>query len=189
MHRPDGGDAARAARPDRRAHPSRPGEGGGLSFSGPSQAQAAGIGVVHQERNLVPGFSVAENIALQDVPRKRGLVDRAATRELAARCLAELEVSLDLDRPVVELSVAQMQLVEIAKALATQSRVLLLDEPTSSLTSDEADHLYAVVRRLRDSGRTVVLVSHKLEEVFAVADTVTVLRDGRSVAQGCRCRG
>jgi ribose transport system ATP-binding protein len=95
-----------------------------------------------------------------------------------------LGVQLDLNRPVADLSVAHTQLVEIAKALALDSRVLLLDEPTASLTTDEADHLYAVVRRLRDDGRCVVLVSHKLEEVFSVADTVTVLRDGRSVATG-----
>jgi ribose transport system ATP-binding protein len=154
------------------------------SFAGPQDAQRAGIGVVHQERNLVPGFSVAENIALQALPHRRGLVDGDATRELARRCLAELGIELDLDRPVAELSPAQMQLVEIAKALATDSRVLLLDEPTSSLTSDEADQLFAVVRRLRDQDRAVVLVSHKLEEVFAIADTVTVLRDGHSVAEG-----
>ncbi len=155
-----------------------------LTFAGPQDAQSAGIGVVHQERNLVPAFSVAENIALQDPPRRGRFVDRAAMRELARRCLEQLEVELDVDRPVAELSVAHMQLVEIAKALATDSQVLLLDEPTASLTADEADRLYAVVRRLRDQGRVVVLVSHKLEEVFAVADTVTVLRDGRSVAEG-----
>lgn len=184
VHKPDGGTL--------RLVPDGAGEataGDELTFGGPADAQQAGIGVVHQERNLVPAFSVAENIALQRIPRAHGLVDRAAVRRLAQDCLAELEVELDLDRPVAELSVAQMQLVEVAKALATDSRILLLDEPTSSLTSDESDHLYAVVRRLRDQGRTVVLVSHKLEEVFAVADTVTVLRDGRSVATGLPLAG
>ncbi|MDX6470851.1 MAG: ribose transport system ATP-binding protein [Gaiellaceae bacterium] len=155
-----------------------------ISFSGPLDAQRAGIGVVHQERNVVPAFSVAENVSLHSTPRKGGLVDRPAMRARAERCFELLDVQLDLDRPVAELSVAQTQLVEVAKALALDSRILLLDEPSASLTSDEADHLYAVVRRLRDDGRCVVLVSHKLEEVFAVADTVTVLRDGRSVAAG-----
>ena len=154
-----------------------------LAFAGPLDAQRAGIGVVHQERNLIPAFSVAENIALQTVPRRRGFVDRDAMRELARRCLARLDVPLDLDRPVSGLSVAQQQLVEIAKALAIDSSVLLLDEPTASLSGDEADRLYTVVRSLRDQGHSVVLVSHKLEEVFAVADTVTVLRDGHSVAE------
>jgi ribose transport system ATP-binding protein len=154
-----------------------------LILAGPLEAQRAGIGVVHQERNLIPAFSVAENIALQAVPRRHGFVDRDAMRELAGQCLARLDVQLDLDRSVSGLSVAQQQLVEIAKALAVDSNVLLLDEPTASLTGDEADRLYTVVRSLRDQGHSIVLVSHKLEEVFAVADTVTVLRDGRSVAE------
>ncbi len=159
---------------------------GGLTqvrFARPQDAQRAGIGVVHQERNLIPEFSVAENIALQAVAARFGLVDRRAMRQLAHRCLDQLDVHLDVDQPVGALSVAQMQLVEIAKALAVDSTVLLLDEPTASLTDDEADRLFAVVRRLRDQDHSIVLVSHKLEEVFAIADTVTVLRDGRSVAE------
>jgi ribose transport system ATP-binding protein len=170
VYRPDGG---RILLPDgREAH-----------FAGPQDAQRAGIGVVHQERNLIPDFSVAENIALQAVPKRFGFVDRPAMRALARRCLDRLDVRIDVDRPVSSLSVAQSQLVEIAKALAVDSTVLLLDEPTASLTSDEADRLFGVVGKLRDAGHAVVLVSHKLEEVFAVADTVTVLRDGRSVAE------
>jgi ribose transport system ATP-binding protein len=155
-----------------------------LHLGGPLDAQRAGIGVVHQERNLVPAFSVAENIVLHHLPRRFGVVDRVRLRAEARRCLDLLDLDLDPDTPVADLSVAQAQLVEIAKALSVDSRVLLLDEPTASLTGDEADRLYAIVRRLRDNGHAVVLVSHKLEEVFAVADTVTVLRDGRSVAEG-----
>jgi ribose transport system ATP-binding protein len=158
-------------------------DGEELHLGGPTDAQVAGIGVVHQERNLIPLFSVAENIMLHHTPNRRGVVDRKRMREEARRCLGLLEVDLDVDVPVGELSVAQGQLVEIAKALSLDNKILLLDEPTASLTGDEADRLYAVVRRLRDSGHAVVLVSHKLEEVFAVADTVTVLRDGRSVAE------
>lgn len=96
----------------------------------------------------------------------------------ARRCLAELGLDIDPHRPVRELSVAQQQLVEIAKALHTESRVLLLDEPTASLSPREAERLFDVVRRLTERGTCVVFVSHKLEEVFAVCDTVTVLRDG-----------
>jgi ribose transport system ATP-binding protein len=158
-------------------------DGSEAHFTGPHDAQKAGIGVVHQERNLIPAFSVAENIALQAVPRRFGFVDRPAMRELARHCLAQLDIQLDVDRPVSELSVAQMQLVEIAKALAVDSQVLLLDEPTASLTSDEAERLFTVMRALRDRGHAIVLVSHKLDEVFTIADTVTVLRDGRSVAE------
>jgi ribose transport system ATP-binding protein len=158
-------------------------EGRELHLSGPLDAQRAGIGVVHQERNLIPAFSIAENIVLHHLPRRFGLVDRARMRAEARRCLDLLDVDLDPDTPVADLSVAQGQLVEIAKALSVDSRVLLLDEPTASLTGDEADRLYAIVRKLADGGHGVVLVSHKLEEVFAVADTVTVLRDGRGVAE------
>ncbi|MCW3844438.1 sugar ABC transporter ATP-binding protein [Micromonospora yasonensis] len=173
VYRPDGGHI-RLAGPDGLRE---------VRFAGPQDAQRAGVGVVHQERNLIPAFSVAENICLQHLPRRNGLLDRARIRAEARRCLDLLEVDIDPDAPVSGLSVAQMQLVEIAKALSADSKVLLLDEPTASLTGDEADRLYAVVRRLCERGHAVVLVSHKLEEIFAVADTVTVLRDGRSVAE------
>ncbi|GHJ49546.1 ABC transporter permease [Catellatospora sp. TT07R-123] len=155
-----------------------------VQFGSPLEALRAGIGVVHQERNLVPEFSVAENIALQHLPRRLGMVDRRRMRTEARRCLDQLDLDLDPDTRVGDLSVAQAQLVEIAKALSVDTRVLLLDEPTASLTGDEADRLYRIVTRLTATGHAVVLVSHKLEEVFAVADTVTVLRDGHSVAEG-----
>ncbi|MFI6760056.1 sugar ABC transporter ATP-binding protein [Micromonospora sp. NPDC050417] len=158
-------------------------DGKELHLTGPLDAQRAGIGVVHQERNLIPAFSIAENIVLHHLPRRLGVVDRNRMRAEARRCLDLLELDLDPDTPVADLSVAHGQLVEIAKALSLESKVLLLDEPTASLTGDEADRLYAIVRKLRDSGQAVVLVSHKLEEVFAIADTVTVLRDGHSVAE------
>ncbi|MDI1465044.1 sugar ABC transporter ATP-binding protein [Catellatospora sp. KI3] len=158
-------------------------DGAPMRFGSPLEALRAGIGVVHQERNLVPEFTVAENIALQHLPRRFGLVDRARMRAEARRCLDLLDLDLDPDTRVGDLSVAQAQLVEIAKALSVDTRVLLLDEPTASLTGDEADRLYRIVARLTATGHAVVLVSHKLEEVFAVADTVTVLRDGHSVAE------
>ncbi len=174
VYRPDGGRLSRIEDDGARTE---------ITFARPLDAQRAGIGVVHQERNLVPAFSVAENIVLQAGPRRRGFVDRRAMRDLAARCLALLDVQLELDRPVGELSVAQTQLVEIAKALAVDS------------TGAAARRAHGLADRrrgraplhgrapLRDQGHSIVLVSHKLEEVFAVADTVTVLRDGRTVAE------
>ncbi|MEW9518180.1 sugar ABC transporter ATP-binding protein [Streptomyces tubercidicus] len=154
-----------------------------VQLRSPLEATRTGIGVVHQERNLIPGFSVAENITLQSPPSRRGLINRAAMTAPALNCLGELGLDIDPDRPVRELSVAQQQLVEIAKALYTESRVLLLDEPTASLSPQEAERLFEVIRRLKARGTCVVFVSHKLEEVFAVCDTVTVLRDGTSVLE------
>ncbi|MFC0624830.1 sugar ABC transporter ATP-binding protein [Kribbella deserti] len=161
-------------------------DGQEVHFGSPHESAAAGIGVVHQERNLIPGFSVGENILLQNLPTSRGLVDRGRIRAEASRWLAELDLDLDPDQPVTELSVAQAQLVEIAKALSVQSRVLLLDEPTASITPNEAERLFRVVAKLKDAGCAVLFVSHKLEEVFAICDTVTVLRDGASVLESGR---
>ena len=152
-------------------------------FHSPTEAARAGIGVVHQERNVVPAFTVAENIMLQDPPRRAGVIDRDRQRRVAAKALSTLGVDIDLDARVGDLSVAQVQLVEIAKALAFDTRVLLLDEPTASLTGSEADKLFEVLKRLRHQGNAIVFVSHKLEEVFALCDTVTVLRDGSSVLE------
>lgn len=169
VHAPDGGRLLKG--------------GEEIQLRSPLDAMRAGVGVVHQERNLIPGFSVAENITLQNPPSRRGLVDREAMTAPARRCLAELGLDIDPHQLVSELSVAQQQLVEIAKALHTDSKVLLLDEPTASLSPQEAERLFDVVRRLTERGTCVVFVSHKLEEVFAVCDTVTVLRDGRSVLE------
>jgi ribose transport system ATP-binding protein len=158
-------------------------DGEEVQFGSPHESAAAGIGVVHQERNLIPGFTVGENILLQKLPTSRGLVDRAAIRTEASRWLAELDLDIDPDRPVTDLSVAQAQLVEIAKALSIESRVLLLDEPTASITPNEAERLFRVVEKLKDADCAVLFVSHKLEEVFQICDTVTVLRDGASVLE------
>ncbi|MGH3714873.1 MAG: sugar ABC transporter ATP-binding protein [Micromonosporaceae bacterium] len=152
-------------------------------FASSHHASASGIGVVHQERNLIPGFSVGENITLQAPPTRYGFLDRAKVRAEATRWLAELDLGLDPDTPVAELSVAQMQLVEIAKALSMRSDVLLLDEPTASSTPSESEKLFAVIRKLRDQGTGILFVSHKLEEVFEICDDVTVLRDGKAVLE------
>ncbi|MGC0249359.1 sugar ABC transporter ATP-binding protein [Pseudactinotalea sp. Z1748] len=154
-----------------------------VSFARPIEASHAGIGVVHQERNVVPGFTVAENICLQEPPSRFGLVDRKRQREVAQEALDRLGVAIEPTALVSDCSVAQVQLIEIAKALAFRSDVLILDEPTSSLTESETGLLFTVLRSLRDAGASIVLVSHKLEEVFELCDTVTVLRDGRSVVE------
>jgi ribose transport system ATP-binding protein len=173
VHRPDSGEMLLNGAPVR--------------FEGPREAIAAGIGVVHQERNLVPRFSVGENILLERLGG--GLlrpIDYAAIHAEARRWLDVLELDLDPRTPVSQLNVAKMQLVEIAKALSLRSRVLLLDEPTASLTPHESLVLFGLLRKLRDEGVGILFVSHKLEEVQAICDEVTVLRDGRNA---CESRG
>jgi ribose transport system ATP-binding protein len=144
-------------------------------------ANASGIAVVHQERHLIPRFSIGENIMLDRLGK--GALSTVNYKEVnaeAAKWLAALELDLDPSIIVDRLSVAKMQLVEIAKALSYQARVLLLDEPTASLTSHETEALFIQLRKLRDAGVSIVFVSHKLEEVLEICDHVTVLRDGRN---------
>jgi len=155
-----------------------------VTFHSPRAALAAGIGAVHQERNLIPRFSVGENILLEHLPTRGGLVDYRTVNRRARQALDLLDPGIDTLTEVGRLSVAQMQIVEIAKALSLNARVLLLDEPTASITDHEAAALFAVLRRLRDEGVAIVFVSHKLEEVLAISDRVSVLRDGRVVAMG-----
>jgi ribose transport system ATP-binding protein len=153
------------------------------SFNNPIESTEAGIAVVHQERNLIPEFSVEENITLHNPPLKLGIIDRAERTRLAKQALQTLGFEIDLNERVKNLSVAQMQLVEIAKALVTNAKIILLDEPTASITGSETRKLFDVIRKLKDQGTAVLFVSHKLEEVYEICDTVTVLRDGVSVLE------
>jgi D-xylose transport system ATP-binding protein len=145
-------------------------------------AESAGIAIIYQELALVPELSLAENIYLGHEPcRLPGLVDWDAMYAGAARLLAEVGLELSPTTRLGNLGIGQQQLVEIAKALAKEARILVLDEPTAALAEHESQALLAIMRRLRDKGVTCLIISHKLHEVFAVADTVTVLRDGASV--------
>ncbi len=167
LHQPDRGQVLR--------------DGAACRFANARQAVAGGIAVVHQERNLVARFSVGENLMLERLGRHAlSPIDYRQLHQEAARWLALLDLELDPRTPAARLSSAQMQLVEIGKALSLESRILLLDEPTASLTASEAHHLFRLLRRLRDDGVAIGFVSHKLEEVYELCDTVTVLRDGRN---------
>jgi ABC-type sugar transport system ATPase subunit len=153
-----------------------------VRFAHPGEALAAGIGMVHQELAFCENLSVADNLCLGRLPARAGFVSRHEQHARAARMLAEVAPEIDVGREVGALPVAQQQMVQIAGAVAQGARVIVFDEPTSSLTRSEAERLYALIRRLRGSGVTSLYVSHRLEEIFALCDTVTVLRDGRHVA-------
>ncbi len=155
-----------------------------LDLHRPHDATVAGLAFVHQDLQDVGDLSVAENVMLGlGYPRRFGLlVDWAELYRRAAESIDKLEAGIDPRRPVGELSVAQQRLVMIARGLAQQARLLVLDEPTASLTDEEIEHLFEVVRRLRDGGITVVYVSHRLEEIFELTERVIVMRNGRLVA-------
>jgi D-xylose transport system ATP-binding protein len=167
------------------AHPAYGGEvlmdGAVRRFRSVRDAETAGIAVVYQELSLVAPLTVAENVVLGHEPQRRGLVDRTTMRERATRAMAALHVAVDLDSPVERLGLGRQQLVEIGKALARDARVLVLDEPTAALPTSEADALFEVLTRLRARGIGILYVSHRLAEVFRIADRITVLRDGRTV--------
>jgi ribose transport system ATP-binding protein len=157
-------------------------DGEPVRLSSTQDARAAGIGMVFQEFSLVPTLTVAQNIFLGTEPRGRfGLIrDREASR-LAAEVFADMGVAVDPDAVVGTLSTAYWQLTEIAKALAQRARVLIMDEPTASLAKHEADGLFELVERLKARGIAVIYISHRMEEVYRIADRITVLRDGRRV--------
>ncbi|MGQ9585806.1 MAG: sugar ABC transporter ATP-binding protein [Anaerolineae bacterium] len=143
-----------------------------------------GIAAVHQEFSLFPSLSVAENICIVDLPGRRGLVDWEATRRVAKQYLDMIGAELDLDVPVERLSTGEQQLVEIAKALRQATRLLILDEPTASLSQPERERLFEVIRRLRERGLGMIYISHFIDEVYEIADTAVVLRDGHHVGGG-----
>ena len=149
---------------------------------GPAHARTLGIAVVHQEPRLFPDLTVAENVFIGHAPSGRlGTIDWGGTRRATDALFEELDVQLDAGAPVRGLSMADQQLIEIAKALSVEARVLILDEPTASLSVHEVERLFTIVRRLRDRGVSILFVSHRLDEVFELCDRATVFRDGRHV--------
>jgi ABC-type uncharacterized transport system ATPase subunit len=155
------------------------------AFSGPRDAIAAGIGMVHQHFMLIPVFTVAENVMLGSEETKGfgGVLDRKAARRKVTEVSRRFGIAVPPDALVADLPVGVQQRAEIVKALARDAKVLVLDEPTAVLTPGEIDELIAVMRRLRDAGTSIVFISHKLKEVKAIADTITVIRRGQVVGQ------
>jgi ABC-type sugar transport system ATPase subunit len=158
-------------------------DGSPIHFRSPIDAQAASIAMAPQEINLVPFLSVAENIMLgSQIADRLGRIDWKATRDQALSELTRLDESFDLDQPVGELPKAQQQLVQIARAVATKAEILIFDEPTAALTDREADKLFAFLRSFKAQGGAAFYISHRLDEILAIADTISVMRDGRLVA-------
>ena len=156
-------------------------EGQPVTLGSVRDARARGISGVFQEFSLVPTLSVAENIFLGAEPTRGGFVDRREIRSRAATLLRDLEFDLDPDRPVALLARAEQQMVEIAKGFRDKLRVLILDEPTASLTDRETDRLFTLVARIRANGAGVIYITHRMQEIRRIADRVTVLRDGRKI--------
>jgi ABC-type sugar transport system ATPase subunit len=156
-------------------------DGADLPFGSPEEARSRGIGIVYQDLSLVPQLSVAENVYLGRWYGPRGIVDWSALNRAAAEPLRRIGFDVEPRRLVRELGMAERQLVEIAKALSSEVRVLLLDEPTSALSDREAHRLFEIIRDLTGSGVAVVYVSHRLPEVLEIAERITVLRDGRKI--------
>ena len=159
-------------------------DGKAVQFHSPGDAIAAGIGMVHQHFMLVPVFTVAENVTLGiEETRRSGLLDRRKTRQDVRELSRRYGLEVDPDALVENLPVGIQQRVEIVKALVREATVLILDEPTAVLTPAETEDLFRIIRQLKDGGRSIVFISHKLKEVQAIADTITVLRRGKVVGQ------
>ncbi|MCC8166024.1 MAG: sugar ABC transporter ATP-binding protein [Planctomycetes bacterium] len=156
-------------------------EGRSYSHLTPASSMEHGIGVIYQEFNLVNALSVVDNIFLGNYPGKYGVVDARAMRAKTVDIFKQLGIDIDPDALVRDLSVGYKQFVEIAKAVSKETKVLIMDEPSAPLTNREVDILMEIVKRLKAAGVTVIYISHRLEEVFAIADRITVIRDGQHV--------
>lgn len=152
-------------------------------FASPQASRRAGVAVIYQEFNLVPGLTASENIFLGQERTRAGFVAQAQERRQAADLFKRLGVEVDLDVPCRRLTTAQQQLVEIAKALAFQARIIVMDEPSAALTVHEVSRLFAIIEELKRQGIGIVYISHRLDEIFTIADRITVLRDGQNVGE------
>ncbi|MSR58683.1 MAG: sugar ABC transporter ATP-binding protein [Planctomycetaceae bacterium] len=168
LYRPDGGRILLAGRETR--------------FHSARDAIGAGVGIVHQELAFCPNLSVAENLCLHDLPRRGLQLDRRELRRRAESLLSQIGLTVDVDQPLSGLSIGQEQMVQIAAAVGLGAKVLVFDEPTSSLGKAEVQRLFGLIRRLQAEGVTILYVSHRLEEIFELCQSLTVLRDGRHVA-------
>ena len=156
-----------------------------VKFSDPKEAEEAGITIIHQELNLVPYLSITENIFLgREITKVLGMLDKKQMKEKTKQLLARLNLSINPDTKIAELKVGQQQLVEIARALYSNASVIIMDEPTSAISDKEVDNLFSIISQLRSEGKTIAYISHKLKELFTIADRYVVLRDGATIDSG-----
>ena len=152
-----------------------------IDFNNPKEAQLAGISIIYQEFSLIPYLNAVENIFLGREYKKNGILDKKKMKKEAEELLETLDVEIDLNKPVNQLSVAEQQFIEIAKAVSINDKVLILDEPTATLTNQETETLFKLIRNLKEKGVTMIFISHHLEETFEIGDRLTCLRDGQWV--------
>src|SRR3954471_3718300 len=158
-------------------------DGREVAFPSPHAAQLAGLSTIYQEVNLVPFRSVAENVFLNREPKRFGLIDWGRMNREAAAILRRLDIDVDVTRPLHDYAIATQQMTALARALSTDAKLVIMDEPTSALAEHEVQTLFRVIRQLKDDGISVLFVSHRLDELYAVCDRVTVMRDGRTIEQ------
>jgi ribose transport system ATP-binding protein len=156
-----------------------------VNFNTPREAQETGIAIIHQELNLIPYLNITENIFLgREIINSWGMLDKKAMRATTQKLLKRLKLDTDPDTKIADLKVGQQQIVEIAKALLTDAEVIIMDEPTSAISDSEVDALFAVINNLRAENKTIAYISHKLDELFKIADNYIILRDGRTIESG-----
>ena len=156
-----------------------------VKFANTREAEEAGIAIIHQELNLVPHLSITENIFLgREITNVFGTLDKKKMKETAARLLARLNLTINPDTHIAELKVGQQQLIEIARALFSKASVIIMDEPTSAISDKEVDNLFSIIAELKVQGKTIAYISHKLNELFQIADRFIVMRDGTTVNSG-----
>jgi ribose transport system ATP-binding protein len=160
-------------------------KGAPAKFSGPKDAQEKGIAIIHQELNLIPYLTVSENIFLgRELLTQYGTLDKNRMRRKTQELLDKLKLMVKPDTQVVKLKVGQQQIVEIAKSLLTEAELIIMDEPTSAITGSEVELLFEIIGNLKKEGKAIIYVSHKLDELFRIADNFVVLRDGKSIESG-----
>jgi ribose transport system ATP-binding protein len=159
--------------------------GQSVHFANAREAEQKGIAIIHQELSLIPYLTVAENIFLgRELVNRFGILDKKKMIELAKQLLLQLKLDISPNSPVAGLRIGQQQLIEIAKALHSGASVIIMDEPTSAISDKEVDNLFHIIRQLKAEGKTIVYISHKLNELFTIADSYVVLRDGETVSSG-----